>query len=134
MSRDLKEIFDLDQLRRAWGSSGPQSGQSGPSGLGTPSAEAVQTASSPQREKFAPPPAPPDAPLRLLDKLDEAIAQELDGPQRPLVHPTVEAIRALLGLADSHELTPARYGDLERHFDELEDLVDALSLKAPAVL
>jgi hypothetical protein len=115
MSRDLKQIFDLAELRRAWGDPSAQ-----PAALET--------------EKSALPPAPPPpfegAPLRILEKLEEAIGQEFNSEAAPLFRPTVEAIRALLDVATGHGLDAARHDKLLVHFDELEDLLDSLILAA----
>lgn len=114
MSRDLKQIFDLEQLRRAWGD---------------PSAQPAVTESKPALPQ-APPPPLEGAPLTILDKLEEAIAQEFNSEAAPLFRPTVEAIRGLLEVATGHELGAARHDKLLVHFDELEDLLDSLSLSA----
>lgn len=114
MSRDLKEIFDLEQLRRAWGDPSAQpAAESSAKSVVSPVAVPVE-----------------DRPLGILAKLEEAIMQEFSSETQPLFRPTLEDIRALLGIAEAQDLGAQRHEELSKHFIELEDLLDSLSLSA----
>ena len=110
MSRDLKEILDLDHVKRLWGDD-----------VRKPS-PAVKSA-----DPVAPPP-PRAPPLQILEELEAALTAEFDGQLRPLFQPTLEAIRALVGIGGMSSLDAERSAVLGKHLDELEDLLDALSL------
>lgn len=110
MSRDLKEIIDLDHIKRLWGDDGRK-----------------QSPSVKSADPIVPPPRKV-APTQILEELEAALTAEFDSQQRPLFQPTLEAIRALVGIGGASELDEARAADLARHLDELEDLLDTLSL------
>lgn len=110
MSRDLKEIIDLDHIKRLWGDDGRK-----------------QTPSVKSADPIAPPPRK-QAPVQILEELESALTAEFDSQKRPLFQPTLEAIRALVGIGGKSELDEARAADLGRHLDELEDLLDTLAL------
>jgi hypothetical protein len=137
MSSDLKDIFDLARLRRAWGD------KSGPPPSGPPSDSEVVAAS---------PSEPVSQPVRrpqiVLDLLGEALRSEFPTHVSALsYHLDIlrERLRTLLGepaAAPGGESSPAVTGevpaelatachaDVQDHLDQLEDLIDALSLPA----
>lgn len=139
MSSDLKEIFDLARLRRAWGDKnvGPATG---PPPI--PDGESV-VASEPE-------PPPLRMPLQILDNLVVAVRSEFPTHASALsYHLDIlrERLRVLLGEAPPGvgrdpatgqpgelptELAAAYHSDVQEHLDQLEDLIDALSLPAPS--
>lgn len=110
MSRDLKEIIDLDHIKRLWGDDGRKQ---------SPSVKSADPGVPPPRRS---------PPLHILEELESALTAEFDSQKRPLFQPTLEAIRALVAIGGASELDAARAEDLGRHLDELEDLLDTLSL------
>jgi hypothetical protein len=109
MSRDLKEIFDLDHIKRLWGDDVRRP---------SPSVKSADPVAPPK----------PTAPLLILEELEVALTEEFDGQRRPLFQPTLEAIRSLVGIGGMSELDAERSAVLGKHLDELEDLLDTLSL------
>jgi hypothetical protein len=115
MSRDLKEIIDLDHVRRLWGDDGRK-----------------PAASTRSVEPVVVPPPRRMRPIELLVELETALTEEFDGQKRPLFQPTLEAIRALVTIGGMSELDAERSVDLGRHLDELEDLLDSFSFSTEA--
>lgn len=146
MSRDFKEIFDLARLRRAWGDTTaeqepPPARDDGflrlqpESSVPAPPVVAAQEA----LRSVLPPP------LVLLDQLQAAVAQEFPEHAAALqyhldilqsrIHALVgEGAQPTSGQATSAELPSelalAYHADVQENLDQLEDLIDALSLPA----
>ncbi|HNN90830.1 MAG TPA: hypothetical protein PKI03_01125 [Pseudomonadota bacterium] len=135
MSSDLKEIFDLARLRRAWGdkNAGPPAGPSSNSDEGSPVVA-------------EPEPPPPRRPLQILDGLCDAVRSEFPTHASALAY-HLDILRhrlsALLGEPEPGggstaaagkkselptELAVAYHVDVQEQLDQLEDLIDALSL------
>lgn len=110
MSKDLNQIFDLATLRQAWKDE-----------RNTPKLEqsAIEASTSAANAPL----------LQLLNRLQEAIAQEFAGdPNGPHLGPKLAEIHArLLALPgpDGQETMK-----LAQSLDDLEDLLDAFSLPA----
>jgi hypothetical protein len=137
MPSDLKEIFDLARLRRAWGDQG-----AGPPGAPPSTADGEMTVGED-------PQSPPvRKPLQILELLVEAVRSEFPTHAAALsYHLDIlrDRLAALVGDAapgagrDSSpgnqgelptELATAYHADVQEHLDQLEDLIDALSLPA----
>lgn len=138
MSSDLKEIFDLARLRRAWGdkNAGPATG----------------LPSIPEGEPLGgsePEPLPLRKPLPILELLVDAVRSEFP-THAPALSYHLDILRdrlaVLMGEAPPGvgrdpatgqpgelptELAAAYHSDVQDHLDQLEDLIDALSLPAP---
>ncbi len=137
MPSDLKEIFDLARLRRAWGDQG-----AGPPGAPPSTSDGELTVGE---EPQSP---PVRKPLQILELLVEAVRSEFP-TQAPALSYHLDILRdrlaALVGEAapgagrDSSaskqgelptELATAYHADVQEHLNQLEDLIDALSLPA----
>lgn len=146
MSRDFKEIFDLARLRRAWGDTAaeqapPPVRDEGFLRLQPESSVAVppEIAAQGAVRSVLPPP------LVLLDQLQTAVAQEFPEHAAALqyhldilqsrIHALVgEGAQPTSGQAAPAELPSelalAYHADVQENLDQLEDLIDALSLPA----
>jgi len=143
MSRDFKEIFDLARLRRAWGDAAAEPP--------APPASGDDFAAAPAGTAVAAPPAAGPAhkampallpPLVLLAQLDDAVAQEFPAHAAALrYHLDIlrHRLQALVGESAPSgspagelpaELATAYHADVQENLDQLEDLIDALSLPA----
>lgn len=139
MPSDLKEIFDLARLRRAWGDQGAGPPSAPPSVTDGEMAVGEDPKSPPLRK-----------PLQILELLVEAVRSEFP-TQAPALSYHLDILRdrlaALVGETapgserDSaagnqgelpKELATAYHADVQDHLDQLEDLIDALSLPAPS--
>lgn len=124
MSRDLNEIFDLARLRRAWGDTSA-AGAAVPTPAPVPAAAAGATTGL--------------RPLRMLDQLGEALESEFPSHMTGLRY-HLDLVRGrlqvLLGEGTATALSPEEaavcHAELQAHLDQLEDLMDALSLTAKA--
>lgn len=143
MSRDFKEIFDLARLRRAWGDA--SAAPPAPAVIEDEALIEVRPKERPsdgrsvQQTSLA-----PVSPLAVLDQLAEAIAQEFPTHAAALGY-HVDLLRSrLMSLVGEGgqsngttaaielpaELAFAYHADVQENLDQLEDLIDALSLPA----
>ena len=141
MSRDFKEIFDLARLRRAWGDASvspppPPAVEDEALIEVRPKERPTDGRSTPQAS------APAVSPLAVLDQLAEAIAQEFPSHAVALgyhVDLLRSRLKSLVGEGEQGsgpiaatelpaELASAYHADVQENLDQLEDLIDALSL------
>ena len=145
MSRDFKEIFDLARLRRAWGDASAV--PPAPAVLEDEALIEVRPKERPSDGRSAPQSSlAPVSPLAVLDQLAEAIAQEFPTHAAALgyhVDLLRSRLRSLVGEGEQSngtrttaaielpaELAFAYHADVQENLDQLEDLIDALSLPA----
>lgn len=143
MSRDFKEIFDLARLRRAWGDA--SAAPPAPAAIEDEALIEVRPKERPSDGRSAPAASlAPVSPLAVLDQLAEAIAQEFPSHAAALGY-HVDLLRSrLMSLVGEGgqsngttaaielpaELAFAYHADVQENLDQLEDLIDALSLPA----
>ena len=143
MSRDFKEIFDLARLRRAWGDA--SAAPPAPAAIEDEALIEVRPKERPSDGRSAPAASlAPVSPLAVLDQLAEAIAQEFPTHAAALGY-HVDLLRSrLMSLVGEGgqsngttaaielpaELAFAYHADVQENLDQLEDLIDALSLPA----
>lgn len=143
MSRDFKEIFDLARLRRAWGDASAV--PPAPAVLEDEALIEVRPKERPSDGRSAPQSSlAPVSPLAVLDQLAEAIAQEFPTHATALgyhVDLLRSRLKSLVGEGGQSngttaaielpaELAFAYHADVQENLDQLEDLIDALSLPA----
>jgi hypothetical protein len=143
MSKDLSQIFDLERLRRAWGA--PPGSPQAPLGSEKPDPKqgAATTATtgpvdgkSAADKDAAPRPSRPSelAPLYLLQELRAALKEEFPRvEQHALFEHLLGKLEAHVGVQAERPPPPRSEKDaveLAQDLDELEDLLDALSLPA----
>lgn len=149
MSRDFKEIFDLARLRRAWGDA--SAAPPAPAAIEDEALIEVRPKERPSDGRSAQQASlAPVSPLAVLDQLAEAIAQEFPTHAAALGY-HVDLLRSRLkslvgegGQSNGNgngngttaaielpaELAFAYHADVQENLDQLEDLIDALSLPA----
>lgn len=143
MSRDFKEIFDLARLRRAWGDA--SAAPPAPAVIEDEALIEVRPKERPSDGRSAQQTSlAPVSPLAVLDQLAEAIAQEFPTHAAALGY-HVDLLRSrLMSLVGEGgqsngttaaielpaELAFAYHADVQENLDQLEDLIDALSLPA----
>lgn len=145
MSRDFKEIFDLARLRRAWGDA--SAAPPAPAAIEDEALIEVRPKERPSDGRSAPAASlAPVSPLAVLDQLAEAIAQEFPSHAAALgyhVDLLRSRLKSLVGEGGQSngtsttaaielpaELAFAYHADVQENLDQLEDLIDALSLPA----
>ncbi len=147
MSRDFKEIFDLARLRRAWGDASAEPAAPAESGDDFSRPAANQPVAAPSPNASGSSRAKPVSPQILLDQLADAVATEFPAHATALgYHLDIlrSRLNALVGERgpSTHapaspvelpaELAFAYHADVQENLDQLEDLIDALSLPTPS--